>query len=91
MNNEQLENEVHMGERAYKAYHFWVMHYIDTQKTAMFESFLSADIEEYPYIQAMADALSHIESAIKSDIQTGELARKQLKGDEFYQKPMKGE
>jgi len=81
MNTEQLENEINMGERAYKAYHFWVMPYIDAQKTVLFDTFMRADIYEYPYIHAMADALEQIESAIKSDIQTGELARKQLKGE----------
>jgi hypothetical protein len=79
--NDQFEREIHIGEKAAKAYALWVNDYIREQSVLMFEDFKNADSEEYPYIHARIHALTEIEYAIKQDIQTGDLARKQLKGE----------
>ena len=78
---EQLENEIHKGEQALKAYHLWVKNYIDTQTNIVIETFKNADSNSYFYIQSAMKALTAMETAIKQDIETGELAKKQLKGD----------
>jgi hypothetical protein len=93
MNNQestdQLEKEIHIGEKASKAYSLWVNDYIRLHREQLFDTFYEADLEEYPYIHAEVTALNNIEYAIRVDMETGNLARKQLHGDEFYQKQMK--
>jgi hypothetical protein len=79
--NDQLEKEAHLGEKAAKAYSLWVMHYITKHRQMLFDNFYEADFEEYPYIHAEISALYNLESAIQNDITTGDLARKQLKGE----------
>jgi hypothetical protein len=76
--NDQLEREIHMGEKAAKAYSLWVMPYIQEQSAQLFDEFKNAPVEEYPLIHARINALTAIDYAIKQDIQTGDLARKQL-------------
>jgi hypothetical protein len=78
--NDQLEREIHIGEKAAKAYALWVMRYIEVQQSALFEEFKLANFGAYNNIQARINAINEIEKAIKQDIQTGDLARKQLKG-----------
>jgi hypothetical protein len=77
---DQLEREIHIGEKAAKAYALWVVSYIETQQTALFEEFKQANFGSYNNIQARINAINELEKAIKQDIQTGDLARKQLKG-----------
>jgi hypothetical protein len=79
--NDQLEREIHIGEKAAKAYSLWVMNYVRDQITVIFEEFKNANAEDYHLIHAKIYALTAIEYAIKQDIQTGDLARKQLKGE----------
>jgi hypothetical protein len=83
MNNmersDKLELEIHLGEKAAKAYNLWLMDYIKTQGTLMFDEFKNATPDEYSLLHAKINALTAIEYAIKQDIQTGEMARKQLK------------
>jgi hypothetical protein len=79
--NDQLEREVHLGEKAAKAYSLWVMPYIIAESTQLFDDFKNAKPEEYPLIHAKINALTAIDYAINQDIQTGVLARKQLKGE----------
>jgi hypothetical protein len=79
--NDQLEKEAHIGEKATKAYALWVNNYISKHRQILFDSFYEADLEEYPYIHAEISALYNLESAIQNDILTGDLARKQLKGE----------
>jgi hypothetical protein len=79
--NDQLEREIHIGEKAAKAYSLWVMPYINTQGNQLFDEFKNAKPEEYPLIYARINALTAIDYAINQDIQTGILARKQLKGE----------
>jgi hypothetical protein len=82
MNNveltDRLEKEIHQGEKASKAYALWVMHYIDAQQALLFEEFKQANFGSYNNIQARISAVNDLERAIKQDMQTGELARKQL-------------
>jgi hypothetical protein len=79
--NDQLEREAHLGEKAAKAYALWIMNYIDEHRQQLFNAFYESDLEEYPYIHAEVSALYNLESAIRSDILTGDLARKQLNGE----------
>jgi hypothetical protein len=79
--NDKLELEIHLGEKAAKAYALWVMNYIREGNQVMLEEFKNAKVEEYPLIHARINALTAIEYAIKQDMQTGDLARKQLKGE----------
>jgi hypothetical protein len=76
--NDKLEHEVHRGELARKAYACWVKDYIETQSIVVFDKFKQAQFGEYVLIQSAISALNSIETAIKTDIETGELARKQL-------------
>jgi hypothetical protein len=79
--NDRLEKEIYQSEKAAKAYALWVMNYISDSREHLFNAFYDAELEEYPYIHAEVNALNNIECAIKADIQTGDLARKQLKGE----------
>jgi hypothetical protein len=79
--NDQLEREAHLGEKAAKAYALWVMNYIAEHRKVLYDSFYEADLEEYPYIHAEVTALYNLEAQIQNDILTGDLARKQLKGE----------
>jgi hypothetical protein len=79
--NDQLEKEAHRGEKASKAYALWIMDYIAKHRKILFDTFYEADVEEYPYIHAEITALYNLESNIQDDILTGDLARKQLKGE----------
>jgi hypothetical protein len=85
MNNiertDQLEKEIHIGEKAAKAYALWVMNHIEETRRRLFAAFYEADMEEYPYIHAEVNAINNIEDSIRADIQTGDFARKQLKGE----------
>jgi len=78
--NDKLEMEIHIGEKASKAYALWVSDYIRTQQKALFEEFKQVNFHAYGNIQARISAMVAIEQAIKQDIQTGELAKKQLRG-----------
>jgi hypothetical protein len=79
--NDQLEMEINIGEKAAKAYSMWVMSYINAQGNQLFDDFKNAKPEEYPLLHARINALTAIDYAINQDIQTGVLARKQLKGE----------
>jgi hypothetical protein len=78
--NDQLEREIHLGEKASKAYALWVMSYINRQQDALFQEFKAAQFGAYNNIQARINAINELDRAIKQDMETGDLARKQLKG-----------
>jgi hypothetical protein len=80
MNEEQLQNEIVIGDKANKAWNLWVAGYVTDQQNALFEEFKQANFGSYNNIQARINAINELERAIKQDIQTGQLANKQLKG-----------
>jgi len=76
--SDQYEKEMHIGERASKAYALWLMDYIRVQQDALFEEFKQSNINTYGNIQARIAAIIAIEQAIKTDIETGKIARDQF-------------
>lgn len=81
MNDETLDiltKEVVLGDKAKKAYDFWLMHYLDTQYVLLFDEFKTTQIDNMPLIRYKLDALNEIEQAIKSQIDTGKMAKQQL-------------
>jgi hypothetical protein len=79
--SDQLEKEIHIGEKAAKAYALWVAGYINEQQHSLFEEFKASNFGGYNNIHARINAINELDQAIKQDIQTGSLARKQLKGE----------
>jgi len=77
----QLDREVHQGELARKAYSYWVMAYISGQQKVLFDEFKNSNFGAYNNIHARINAINELERSILSDIETGEMASKQLKGD----------
>jgi hypothetical protein len=80
MNEEQLQDEIKLGDMASKAWNLWVKDYVSEQQDALFEEFKQANFQAYNSIQARINAINELERAIKEDIYTGQLASKQLKG-----------
>jgi hypothetical protein len=78
--NDQLEREIYLGEKSSKAYALWVMNYINHQQDVLFQEFKAAQFGSYNNIQARINAINELDRAIKQDMETGDLARKQLKG-----------
>ena len=73
-----LKRNIVIGDRAKKAYDLWVMNYLNIQYELCFEEFKNAKIEEMQLLRAKLDALNSIEIAIGSDIESGQMAKKQL-------------
>jgi hypothetical protein len=82
---EALRKEVAKGMKARRAYEDYIQEYIDKNREKLYKQFIMSSIinsQDIIDIKHKVDALTALETWIKSDIQTGILAETQLKKDE---------
>ena len=77
MNEEQLLDEISLGDRARHAYESYVKEYIEQVNLNLFNEFSSSSVENIDRvleIKRLQSAVKGLETSILQDIETGKLA-----------------